>query len=110
MDPVAIAELWKLGPVVALLVAAVWYFHKRDERNDQRAEMRHRACEDRNVALARRIEALEDHLTDKYAELAERGFTGLDRVNRYLQRVLGDPQTPIEPLPALRIDHPSDNR
>ncbi len=106
MDPVAIAELWKLGPVVALLLGAVWYFHKRDQRNDERAELRHKACEERNVALGLRIEHLEDHLTGRYAELAERGFSGLAAATAAIRRTLGDSPTPPEQMPTIHI--PSD--
>lgn len=109
MDPVAIAELWKLGPVVALLLGAVWYFHRRDQRNDERAEARESDCKEANKNLTKRIETLEQRQFEQLQDIAERGISGLAASTAAIRRSLGDTITPPEALPTLHIHHPSDH-
>ncbi len=108
MDPAAIiARLWDLGPAAALLGLAVFYFYKRDKRNDTAAEARHQQCETRNAKLDERVEALERRQFDHMSELTERSIAGLADATAAIKRFLrDDSSTPRESFPAHKDNRP----
>ncbi|MBA3591560.1 hypothetical protein [Methylibium sp.] len=108
MDPAAIlSQLWTIGPSAALLGLAVFYFYKRDKRNDTAAEARHQQCETRNAQLDARILALEDRQFLQLAAIARDGMTGLANSTAAIKRFMrDDTPTPPDAFPIQRPGHP----
>lgn len=106
MDSLLIPELASKGPLVAVLVAMIIFFWRRDVRNDTKAERRHRACEDRNGALEKRVATLEDRQFKELKALAEDGVAGLRANTHALMRFLhAEDITPPDSFPAIPPKH-----
>lgn len=103
MESLLTPELLSKTPVVAVLIAMIVFFWRRDVRNDAKAERRHRACEDRNVALETRVSSLEDRQFRELKALAEDGINGLrNNTSALLKFLHAEDMTPPDAFPATR--------
>lgn len=64
MESALIQKLIESGPLVVLLAVAVWYFYRRDCRNEERNEVREtdiqKRCDAERDQLVERVRQLED--------------------------------------------------
>lgn len=103
MDSILTPELISKAPLVAVLIGMVIYFHRRDVRNEAKADARHTACEDRNIALETRVSTLEDRQFKELKALAEDGINGLRNNTTALLKFLhSEDLTPPDAFPTKR--------
>jgi hypothetical protein len=107
MDPL-ITALTNLadsrGPVIAILVAVVFWLYQRDRRSDERMELQHRQCQERNAKLEDRIVDLEKRQYTEIRELAQIGMLNLDKVHS-LAKIMAE--NGITPPPQSVIRKPT---